>query len=366
VIDALETADLIKAADRTRQESEGEHAEAFMGPIEAGFAAAGRSIRRDAALDLTRVLGEHFEKASGGLSSITPQQIESLKLLVRQHYLAHLAPDARVAFWAVPQRVKDHWVELGVVGPTGTYNALASIDDAVVAARVAELLEHGTSYRRMVELAQERPQTHLQELARQIAREHAGYAIGRMADRHGDLAATQGLGSFQSDFGAILAQFLAGRLTQGDRQVRGNRDLARALRQRFTIEGGDIERDWLRVAVSETRFAFNYGTFVHYMEQGYEEVYYVVQKDACPHCKRLLLMPDLATPRIFRLDDIIEDLARGGGMNVGRKASLIGKEGGWLPTALIHPWCRCRPVPYFRGLPPIPTGDLRGGERGLR
>lgn len=361
--EALRVADLVKAASRASQESEGERPEAFMAPIERAFADVGDAIRRDVAKDLTRLLGEPLEKAFGERGGVTGEQIEYLKLLVRQHYLAHLAPDARAAFWAVPQKIRDRWVEMGILGPSGTHSPYPAIDDAVVAARVAELLAHGTSYARMVQMATERPLSRIEELAREIARDHAGYAIWRLADRHGDLALGLGDVARQGEFGALLADYMTGRLHWDDRPVRGNQALASALRKKFTVRGGDIERDWLRVAVSETRFAFNYATFVHYLEEDYREVYYVVQPDACAYCKRLLLNED-GTPKIFQLDDIVEDLAANGGLNVGRSAAKIGHEGGWKPTALIHPWCRCRPVPHIRGLPTMPVGDLREGRRG--
>lgn len=354
-------ADILKAADQQRQRGEGERPEAFAAPVEARLARSGGAIARDVAADLARLVGVPDPGYATPGARVTPEQIGYLKDLVRQHYLSHLAPDARAAFWNVPEATKARWRALGILGPSGQHLPLAAIDDMVVAARVAELLEHNTSYARMVQLAQDRPFSRVEELAMEVARTHAGYAIARLADRHGDAAQDLGFRATQAEFGGLLADYLAGRLKRGDATIATPGGLASALRQKFTVEGGDIERDWLRVAVSETRFAFNYGTFVHYLEQGYARVYYVVQPDACPHCKKLLLLPDGVTPRIFALDDIVADLAANGGLNVGRSAAKIGQPGGWLPTALIHPWCRCRPQPYLPGLPPIPTGDLRRG-----
>lgn len=352
MLTVADTEAVLKAARLGQQRAEGESPEVWAEPIEASFLLGLDAMRQRLGDDMGRLVGAQLAKAQGAVP-LTATQIEELKLLVRQHYLAHIMPMARAAFWDVPEATKQRWREWGILGPAfdGEAHAAAAIDEMVVAARVAEILEHGTTFRRMRQMAMEQPETRAMQLARQIARQHAGYAIERIADRHGDLLRTTMFDAAQRDLlGRLVADFLGGRMGVG------TANLTSALREQ--LGSPDFDRDWQRVAVSETRWAYNYGSLVHYLEQGWGKVYYHVQPDACDYCKRLLLNRD-GTPRVFDLDDIIETIAEDGGTNSGRSASKIGKAGGWRPTALIHPWCRCRPLPYLAGFPTAPRGDRR-------
>lgn len=342
---------LLKAADRTSQEREGEQPEAWMLPLELNIALAGNQARADLARDIPQLFPE-LAKSYGG-ATVTSAQIAELKHLVRQHYLSRLAPDIKAAFWAVPDATKARWRRLGILGPAEHATSLAEqIDDAVIAARVAEILDSGASYREMKRLAAERPQTRIQELARGLALEHAGRQVAWLADRHGFQLGEVAAGQQLAELRQILADFLGGKIAG----VATERQLATHLRA--TLGGGDFRRDWQRLAVSETRWAFNYATLIHYQEEGRERLYFVVQPNACAHCKQLLLNRD-GSPKVFALDEILENVALTGGTNAGRSAALIGRPGGWLVTALIHPWCRCRPQPWLEGLPFVPVGDVR-------
>lgn len=340
MLEVADTEAILKAARLGHQEAEGEHPERWARRIEEQFFADSYTLRNFLVDDLTRLVLANPYKATTAIP-LSPDQIRDIKALVRQHYLAHVAPDARVAFWNVDTVTKLRWQNWGIIGPERFQDSVMAdaIDEMVVAARVAELLEHTTSYRRMRQLAAERPQTRNLEIARLVARQHAGFAIERLADRHGDRLRSLAFDDDQRTLlGSLIERHLAGKLGAG------TGSLEAALRRE--VGGDTFERDWRRVAVTETRYAYNYGSLVHYMEQGWKRVYYQVQPTACDYCKRLLLNRD-GTPKVFTLEEIIDNLAEDGGMNVGRSASKIGGKGGWRVGALIHPWCRCRPVPYL-------------------
>lgn len=322
-----------------------------MAPIEASFVRLGARIVSDFLRDAASLLHpEGLVRAFGTGQMLTREQIEDLKTLIRQHYVCHVFPDYRRAFWKIPEEQVWRWRNAGVVGPTGAWALTEPIDDAVLAARLAEVLDTGTSYRKMLQIARERPASRVEELARQIARDRTWVALDALAWRHADTLGRMVITARQREIGGLVSDYLGGTLKHHDRTVQGNRGLATALRDR--MKSKDIERDWLRVAVSETNWATNYATLVHLQEEEADLVYFLVQPTACDDCKRIYLHPD-GTPKVFRLGDLLEEVAFNGGTNVGRARK------DWKATALLHPWCRCRPVRYVRGLPYVPTGDLR-------
>lgn len=319
-------------------------------PIEAQFVRYGANIVKDFLADAARLLDpEGLYKAILPGGGLTASQIEDLKALIRQHYVCHLAPDFRNAFWKIPSDMVWRWRNAGVVGPTGAWALLQPIGDAVLAARLAEVLDTGASYRTMMRLATERPRSRVEDLARELAGERTFFAIDAVAWRHADHVARLAIEERQRAVNHLVREFVGGTLIAHGRPVTSNRTLAGVLRERLRAD--DIERDWQRVAVTETRFAVNYGSLVHYLEQEIERVYYRVHTDACADCKRLLLHPD-GTPRVFPLAQILEEVARNGGTNIGRKAS------DWVPTLVIHPWCRCTPMPFVERLPFAPVGRV--------
>lgn len=325
------------------QDEAHEPPERWLEPIEQGVADAGAGIVRDFLADAARLLDPDGLLRSVALGGpLTLAQIADLKALIRQHYACHLAPDFRNAFWAIPEEQIARWRRLGIVGPTAAWELRQPIDDAVVAARLAEILDTGATYTTMLKLASERPLTRAQELARTVARDRLWVAIDALAWRHAEGVARLALEARQRSISEMVADFIGGTLTQHGRPVATTHGLAATMRER--MKGIDVGRDWQRVAVSEVNWAFNYATLVHYLEQGAERVYYRVHPDACDDCKRVYLHPD-GTPRVFLLDDVLAEIAAHGGTNIGIPRA------GWRPTALLHPWCRCRPFRYLARFP---------------
>lgn len=319
--------------------------EAWAAPIEAAFVRLGARIVADFLADARRVIDpDGLFKSLGPGGGLTRQQIEDLKLLIRQHYTCHLAPDFRNAFWRIPNDAIHRWRALGIVGPTGAWALTRPIDDAVLAARLAEVLDTGASYATMMRLAAERPRSQVEDFARDLAHDRVFFAIDALAWRHADAIARLAIEQRQRAVNAMVAAFVGGTLVAHGRPVTSTGTLAGVLRER--LRASDVERDWMRVAVTETRFAINYGSLAHYQERGFERIYYRVHPDACASCKRLLLRDGV--PIVFPLADILAEVAAHGGTNVGRK------EADWRPTLVIHPWCRCTPMPFLERLPFAP------------
>lgn len=320
-----------------------EPAEAWCAPIEAHFADAGARIVKDFLADAARLLDpDGLLKALPGPERLDYRQIEDLKLLIRQHYTCHMHSDYKGAFWRIPQEALHRWRASGVIGPTGAWSLSQPLDDALLAARLAGILDSGTSYARMVEMARERPRSRVEELSRELALGRTLFALDGMAMRHADNIARIAIGERQREVNRLVADFVGGVLVAEGRPVTSNRALAGLLRRR--LRAGDIERDWQRVVATEVRFAVNHGSLAHYQEQGIRRVYYRVHPDACKDCRRLLLHPD-GTPRVFPLDQILAEIAAHGGTNIGRPASE------WVATLVVHPFCRCQIMPYVERMP---------------
>lgn len=112
---------------------------------------------------------------------------------------------------------------------------------------------------------------------------------------------------------------------------------------------GDYARDWERVARTETTNVINTGMVDRIVDMNPdtrpEDIYVfkrvVNDRRLCPYCKRLHLMEDGVTPRIYRLSEVMAN-----GSNVGRKS------GDWkMVIGAVHPFCRCQlvqiPPGYF-------------------
>ncbi|WCS68008.1 hypothetical protein Goe26_00960 [Bacillus phage vB_BsuM-Goe26] len=102
----------------------------------------------------------------------------------------------------------------------------------------------------------------------------------------------------------------------------------------------DWKRDWRRVAHTELWNAKLQGEVVTILQgesiysngsRGDTLVFRRPAPDACSHCKRLYLEPDMITPKLFRLSELVNN-----GTNVGKKVAE------WKPiTGTTHPNCSC-------------------------
>ena len=182
------------------------------------------------------------------------------------------------------------------------------------------------------------------------------------------------------------AMFMTNTITNTQQQVKsaliesvmrgeGASGVEKRLREMLMNEGGELNRDWKRVAISETNNAFANG-YLSVMEDG-EFVLGIEMPDACPHCLEMNNMkvfkvlkdapPDYSeiknTDEYDRIADIWEVCVWEGKNNFGRSTSprkridktkgnkeenLIGREHHELsvPVIPLHPNCRGRWVAF--------------------
>jgi len=289
-------------------------------------------------------------------SNISDAEIEALRRLIEWHFRQAVGRPEDI-----PSRTQKQWGKAGIKDPNSDFDEW--ISKSYVAGRLQTILKNGDSYAQMLKLAQKVPLSRVDELALETAKANAARYIVGYGRKMADLAEDMLVERHKKDLNSVIQHYFSGDLTHTvynaegftpqeaekllstNKRVQGWRELSTELKNRF--KAVDVGRDWDRIAVSETRYASNLGTLVNIQQEGGGNpqdiyVYYSVHPKACDSCKELYLHPD-GTPRLFPLQTIMNNLQETGGMNVGRKASLIGQKGGWLPNALTHPHCQCLP-----------------------
>lgn len=292
---------------------------------------------------------------------VSDEERDNLRLLIESHFKMAIGVKIRL-----PDRVEKEWSQDGIELPQPSL--MRGVTQAFLAGRLRAVLDDKDSYEQMVEMARQAPLSRMDELTLEAVKANAAhYIVGygrKMADLADEVLSEQHKGLLHD----IVQDYFGGKLTHttyngegltpvevasqlaNKKPVQGTRELATELKNRF--KAVDIGRDWDRVAESETRFASNLGALATIQEEGGGDpeaiyVYYIVQPLACASCKRVYLHED-GTPRLFTLAHILRNVRETGGMNVGRKASLIGEEGGWIPNAILHPNCHCRVVRWIK------------------
>jgi hypothetical protein len=122
------------------------------------------------------------------------------------------------------------------------------------------------------------------------------------------------------------------RVRSGVKEAIANRQTTSELKTNLFHAFDNQSRDWLRVAHTEMNTAIQQGIYGEILEKSGPDqlVFKRPNPDACEHCKRVYLMPDGITPRVFKLSDLEET-------NVGRRAR------DWRATiGSVHPWCNCQ------------------------
>lgn len=298
---------------------------------------------------------------------LTPDEIAELLDLIRTHYRVRIRGGGVVGGGGgITPAQERRWKALGVIRPDVQLAGL--VEDAFLAGRLESVLTDGNSLEDMRRMARAIPISREASLTLRALQERVAYdlagGVGYRAEQHaGELV----LGINARRINEIAAAYRRGDLrhtptnrddlspeevaaTETATAVRDWRGLGRELRNRMARD--DRNRDWERVAVSVTRQSANIGAIGAMAESGVEELYYDVHTDACTHCKRLYLEPD-GTPKIFPVAQLMATIDATGGANYGRRASQIGDPAeGWVPNALAHPWCQCRPKRRIRGVTP--------------
>lgn len=307
---------------------------------------------------------DDLQKAQAGLG-LTAAQIDELRRLIEAHF--HVPVGEHPVEWTIPQAQWERWRAAGI---TIEGFQIPEIQDAWTAGRLYQVIEEGATFEEMKRLAARPVMSRAAQLAFRWAEHSAARAITGAGVRLGALAAARSMTAHRRLVRGLIERYLRGELprtapargpahdlTPQERRgletgqlVESWRQLATELRRQFGAS--DADRDWARVAATETRLAHNIGRVQSMAEQRVQHVIYRVWPDACRGCRTLYLDPD-GTPRIFRVGYLLDQLAETGGSNIGRKLSKLGDpDEGWVVTGgVVHPWCRCRPVPYMGKVP---------------
>lgn len=296
---------------------------------------------------------------------LSQAEVDELLDLIRAHYRVMIRAGIAMEAGITPAQER-RWKALGVLRPNVRLAGLVS--DAFVAGRLEQLLNDGNSLEDVRRMAREFPLPREASLTLRAVQERVRYDLsGGLGYRSEEVAGQLIMGINARRVNEVVAAYRAGRLkhtptnrtglspeevaaTETEAAVSGWRGVARELRNRMARD--DRARDWERVATSSLRLSANIGAIGAMAEQGVASLYYDVHADACDHCKALYLEAD-GTPRIFPVAQLLTTIEETGGANYGRKASRIGDpDEGWLPNALAHPWCQCRPKRVIAGVTP--------------
>lgn len=97
------------------------------------------------------------------------------------------------------------------------------------------------------------------------------------------------------------------------------------------FEGEPLERELDRLAGASVRFGYHLKLLRRFARQGFPQVEFHVQPDACSDCKRML------RGQRFSVAEVLANVVATGGLNNGPRSS-------WVVLPLLHPHCRCRPM----------------------
>ncbi len=258
------------------------------------------------------------------------------------------------AFGALEPSRRERWAQTGVILPNGNLNpVLGTLLQGGILGAKGTLPDHSTLNQLRHALAKITWNAG-EQLAVNWINEHGARYIQWFASGVGNQALSrmrstqsQAVGNMVSEMmnGTLKPRNNAGEILQDRASVKSWRGIATELYHEFK-GNEEIERDWRRVAATETRLASNAGRLLGMEQMGVKYVEFVVHPTACNGCKKLYLNAD-GTPKKFELQTILEHFWANDGLNVGRKASLIGQEGGWLPVGgAAHPFDRCYPQTY--------------------
>jgi hypothetical protein len=110
---------------------------------------------------------------------------------------------------------------------------------------------------------------------------------------------------------------------------------------------GELNRDWRRIAITETAMAISNGQLASVADEGGWEAVWIGAPTACPFCRKMFgrVFEVVAKPKIG-MDP--EKFIWPGKHNVGRSAHLYRKDGTkrtaaelWWPCIPAHPNCAC-------------------------
>lgn len=299
---------------------------------------------------LSNALREASEYVSDGVPALKKSRVPELDWSNLDNILAvaDLIRDVIAGtFGALEESRRRRWEDAGLVLPDGALHpSLGDILQGGMLAARGKLPDHAAinQLRRAIAAVSWNAG---ERLAAKWANEHGARHIQWFASGVANEAVST-LRTMQSrTVGSMVSEMMQGKLNPRNNvgeilhdraPVQTWRALSTELYHQFK-DSEEIKRDWRRVAATETRLASNGGRLLGLEQMGVTHVAFVVHSNACAGCKRLYLQAD-GTPKVFELQTILDHFWSNDGLNVGRKASLIGEAGGWLPVGgPTHPFC---------------------------
>lgn len=312
----------------------------------------------DSQAETRKTFLKSLRKADGAIPFLTQEQLDELSALIESHFRLAIGLG-----YTVPDGIKKQWAKAGIKDPNIHLDEW--IKSAYVAGRLAEILNNDMSFADMMKLAKKLPMSRQDKLVLELSKQNSARFIVGYAQKLGGLATDVALDQHKQSINSLIQSYFKGELDKEAHpdngftpaeesiinKVSSWKELASELRHRF--KKTDLVRDWERVVFTEMRYATNLGRLMNIQHEGGGdpediEVFYHVLPTACNSCRKLYLNPDRSA-KIFKLSEILQNVAETGGLNIGRKASQIGKEDGWLPNAVVHPNCHCFPVRKIGG-----------------
>jgi len=182
------------------------------------------------------------------------------------------------------------------------------------------------------------PLSEAEKVIVETARRHAGQYVQALGDR----ITADVMGTVTGLEGGLTPEQIRETVASETAKNRERRATAANLKKQLTDRVGTWERDWQRLATSESNDSIQEGTAVSF-ERDHDDplVSKLPRPDACPDCVRLYLTAGQGSaPKVFRLSEL-----RANGTNVGRKRAA------WKPTVgNVHPWCGCQIVRIPAGM----------------
>lgn len=289
---------------------------------------------------------------------LTQTQANELREIILAHFLFALGKK--------PSRdIEKRWRKLKLTKPKEDLSQWT--ERAYIAGILAEYLHNKNTYSEMMEMANNIELNRQDELLLQSVQENSAKYMMDYGRKLSGIAENVALTQHQAATSYLTQQYFNGELKHPKRigsdsftqseikallaatSIMTFAEMAKEIKEQINAE--DMANKMKTLTESEIRYATNLGRIMSIQREGGGNahqigVYYGVQPGACHYCKEVYLNPD-GTPKIFPLSEIINNLEVTGGMNIGLKAKLIGKEGGWVPNILLHPNCRCQIIPYY-------------------
>lgn len=303
------------------------------------------------------------------MTPLTPEQLRQLQQLIADRF-EYVAAQVQSVDYQPPADLLDRWKQMGLVAPEvtpATFMATVPAEmhfvrNAFLMGKLIETVESGKSYEEVMHLARTTPllvpDVHAIAVAEQQTANYITNAAADLATEAGKLWAKKQAETVRSmaiDYHnrTLPAKVLDAeeKVLAGDVLPEQTVDTWRGFSSELYHALDDKARDWDRVAFYEITDAQKQGQAAQLLaEVGTDGlVYKQPLPTACAQCKYLYLMQDGATPRVFRLSDMIRN-----GTNIGRKPHPVksGKvqSGGRVDGAetlkavagLVHPWCQCQ------------------------